>query len=95
LSPQGLEIRRGVWWRHQIVVSKSRIQHSDIEQGPLQRSHGIGTLVVHTAGTKNSSVQIDGLALETATQLRDALVSKRLASGDLVASGIGGDADGV
>ncbi len=76
LSEYGLDIRRGVWWRHRIVVPQSRIQHSDIEQGPLQRGFGIATLVIHTAGTKNSSVKLEGLAAKTAETLRDTLVSE-------------------
>jgi len=75
LSEHGLDIRRGVWWRHRIVVPRSRIQHSDIEQGPLQRGFGIATLIIHTAGTKNSSVRLEGLAAKTAETLRDTLVS--------------------
>ncbi|TWU56802.1 Bacterial membrane flanked domain protein [Rubripirellula tenax] len=81
LSLQGLEIRRGVWWRHQIVVPQSRIQHSDIEQGPLQRHFDLSTLIVHTAGTKNSSVSLEGIRHETAEQLREALISQRLSRG--------------
>lgn len=76
LSPHGLEIRRGVWWRHRIVVPRSRVQHSDIEQGPMQRGFGIATLVMHTAGTKNSSVRLEGLTAKTAESLRDILVSE-------------------
>lgn len=75
ISEHGLEIRRGVWWRHRIVVPHSRMQHSDIEQGPLQRMYSLATLVIHTAGTKNSSVQLENLNAETADQLRDALTS--------------------
>lgn len=76
LSDHGLDIRRGVWWRHRVVVPRSRIQHSDIEQGPLQRGFGIATLIIHTAGTKNSSVKLEGLAANTAETLRDTLVSE-------------------
>ncbi|MGB7326372.1 MAG: PH domain-containing protein [Rubripirellula sp.] len=78
LSEIGLEIRRGVWWRHRIVVPHSRIQHSDIEQGPLQRRFDLSTLIVHTAGTKNSSVSLEGIRHETAQRLREALVTSRL-----------------
>ncbi len=76
LSELGLDIRRGVWWRHRIVVPRSRIQHSDIEQGPLQRGFGIATLIIHTAGTKNSSIRLEGLAVKTAETVRDTLVSE-------------------
>lgn len=75
LGEEGLEIRQGVWWRHHIVVPRSRVQHSDIEQGPLQRSKGIATLIVHTAGTKDSSVKLEGLNDQVAQRLRDTLVA--------------------
>ncbi|MFG0265213.1 MAG: PH domain-containing protein [Rhodopirellula sp. JB055] len=75
ISEHGLEIRRGVWWRHRIVIPHSRMQHSDIEQGPLQRMYSLATLVIHTAGTKDSSIQLENLNFETAEQLRDALTS--------------------
>ena len=48
---QGIEIRRGVFWRKVINVPRSRVQHTDVSQGPLERSHGLGTLVIYTAGT--------------------------------------------
>ncbi len=70
----GFEIRRGVWWRHRIVVPRTRIQHSDIEQGPLERYFGLSRLVLHTAGTKNASVELAGLRSEVAETLRDALI---------------------
>ncbi|WP_047813507.1 PH domain-containing protein [Rhodopirellula islandica] len=77
INEHGLEIRRGVWWRHRIVIPHSRMQHSDIEQGPLQRMYSLATLVIHTAGTKDSSIQLENLNFETAEQLRDALTSGR------------------
>jgi membrane protein YdbS with pleckstrin-like domain len=77
LMATGLEIRRGVFWKHQISIPSSRVQHVDVSQGPLQRNFGIGTLTIHTAGTSNASVELAGLAFETATALRDQLVAQR------------------
>jgi len=74
LDETGLEIRRGVFWQHQISVPLSRLQHADIGQGPLQRRFGLGKLTVHTAGTANASVELNGLAIESATWLRDMLI---------------------
>jgi membrane protein YdbS with pleckstrin-like domain len=70
----GLEIERGVHWRHRISVARARIQHTDVTQGPLQRRFGIGTLVVYTAGTEHAAITISGLAHETALALRDTLL---------------------
>ena len=73
----GLEIHRGVLWRHQISIPVARVQHADVSQGPLQRQFGLGTLIVHTAGTQNSSVELDGLAHELAVDLRDQIVKQK------------------
>lgn len=77
LTPMGLEIHRGVFWQHRLAVPLARLQHADISQGPFQRRFGLAKLVVHTAGTANASVELDGLAHETAVWLRDRLISQR------------------
>ena len=80
LDSEGLEIRRGVLWRHQISIPLGRVQHADVSQGPLQRMHEIGKLTVHTAGTQNASVELDGLTHSVALDLRDLLVKQRRSS---------------
>jgi membrane protein YdbS with pleckstrin-like domain len=80
LTDVGLEFRHGVWWKHQQAIPWARVQHADVSQGPLQRMYGIGTLTVHTAGTKDSSVNLEGLAHETAVQLRDEVIRQRKSS---------------
>lgn len=77
VDEMGLEIRRGVIWRHQLSVPIGRVQHADVSQGPLQRMFGIATLTVHTAGTQNSSVPLEGLSHDLAIQLRDLIVHQR------------------
>lgn len=75
LDAAGLRIRRGVFWRNETLVPRSRVQHTDLNRGPLDRRFGLATLKVYTAGTKLASVAIDGLPESRATALRDALVS--------------------
>jgi uncharacterized protein len=74
LSRSALEIRRGVLWRSVIDVPRSRIQHSDVSQGPLERLHGLGTLSVYTAGTRHALVRLHGLAHERALAIREHLM---------------------
>jgi len=74
ISPLGLEIRRGIWWKHMIDVPRSRIQHTDVQQGPMARYFGLGKLVVYTAGTEHASVVLDGLEHGRAIQMRDFLL---------------------
>lgn len=74
LDADGLEIRRGVVWRRVINVPRTRVQHTDVSQGPLERSHGLSTLIVHTAGTEHAQVALPGLSREDALALRDQLL---------------------
>jgi membrane protein YdbS with pleckstrin-like domain len=74
VSPIGIEIRRGVLWRRVINVPRSRIQHTDVVQGPVMRRYQLATLVIHTAGTQDSTVTLAGLPHVTALQLRDYLI---------------------
>jgi len=70
----GIEMRRGVVWRRVIHVPRSRVQHTDVSQGPIERSHELGTLVIYTAGTDFARVHLAGLAHATALRIRDHLL---------------------
>ena len=74
LDERGLTIWRGILWRSVTSVPKSRVQHTDVLQGPLQRQFELATLVVHTAGTQDASVSLSGLAHRTALPIRDVLI---------------------
>lgn len=74
LGSLGLEIQRGIFWKRRITVPISRVQHTDVAQGPLQRRFEIGKITVYTAGTQNASVELDGLNFRVAGKLRDSLV---------------------
>ena len=82
VDTDGLAIRRGVWWRTEARVPRSRVQHTDVTQGPIERSFGLATLIVFTAGTQHARVPLEGLRHETARAIRDVLVE-------------GGEGDGV
>ncbi len=87
LDDDGFGVRRGHLWRRDTRVPGSRVQHIDIQRGPLERAFGLSTLIVHTAGTQNSSVSLAGLDQAEAERLRDALASRAARDGD-------GDGDG-
>jgi membrane protein YdbS with pleckstrin-like domain len=74
LDGESLEIRRGAWWFSETRVPRSRIQHTDVSQGPIERRHGLGHLVVYTAGTHHSEIKLGGIAHETAIAIRDQLL---------------------
>ena len=76
LNEMGLRIRRGLIWRTEISVPYSRIQHTDVSRGPVERWFGLSTLIVHTAGTENASVSLDGLPAPRASRIRDLLLTE-------------------
>lgn len=71
-----LHIRHGLWTRTRTAVPFGRVQHIDVTQGPLERRFGLGTLVLHTAGTRSGAVGLPGLLFEEAGQIRDHIRSK-------------------
>ena len=76
LSQTAIEIRTGVWWRTVTSVPRSRIQHTDVEQGPLMRKYGIAKLIIHTAGTQHATVELVGLSRQQADRTRDHLIAR-------------------
>jgi membrane protein YdbS with pleckstrin-like domain len=77
-----LETRRGIWFRLHQLLPLPRLQHVDLHSGPIERSLGLASLLLHTAGTQHASIVIPGLDAREAVRLRDGLIA------------IGGD-DGV
>ncbi|MGV8940537.1 MAG: PH domain-containing protein [Lysobacter sp.] len=73
LDAEGLAVRRGHMWRRETLVPATRVQHLDLKRGPLQRRRQLATLVVHTAGTRHSAVEVAHLDLADAERLRDRL----------------------
>ena len=76
VTSEGIEIRKGIVWRQVINVSRNRVQHTDVTQGPIQRHYGLATLTIHTAGTAHSVVTLSGVSRETALRLRDFLICR-------------------
>lgn len=74
LDGQGMAVRRGKLFFSETLVPRSRVQHLDIERGPIERHYGLATLVVHTAGTRNHALRQSGLDEAQALALRDALL---------------------
>jgi membrane protein YdbS with pleckstrin-like domain len=76
LDPGGMQIRRGVFWRSIVDVPCTRIQHTDVQQGPLERAFGLATLILHTAGTQHAVVPLAGLEHGVALRIRDWLLQE-------------------
>jgi membrane protein YdbS with pleckstrin-like domain len=76
LLADGLWVDRGVWWRSETFVPRARVQHTDVQQGPIARRYGIASLKVFTAGAGHGEIEIDGLIHADALWLRDELLGR-------------------
>ena len=71
-----LHIRHGLLFRMLTVVPFGRVQHIDVAQGPIERAYGLGTLILHTAGTRGAAVPLPGLLHDEAGRMRDRIRAK-------------------
>lgn len=71
-----LMYRKGLLFRSVTVVPFTRIQHSEIEQGVIERQFGLSSLSVFTAGGSQSDLVIPGLKREDAERIRNFLSQK-------------------
>jgi membrane protein YdbS with pleckstrin-like domain len=75
-----LYLRRGVLTRINTVAPYVRIQHVDTRRGPLERTFGLATTVVYTAGSRGADVSIPGLTPERADDLQARLKQLAIAA---------------
>lgn len=71
-----LLITGGVLIHQRVSIPAGRIQHVDVQQGPLERALGLARVRVYTASGGGADGVIPGLALETADALRERLVRR-------------------
>ncbi|MEM7688515.1 MAG: PH domain-containing protein [Pseudomonadota bacterium] len=71
MSADRLRVVRGILFRSDTVVPFGRVQHIDVDQGPVERWLDIATLTLHTAGNHNASVKLPGLKHENARDMRE------------------------
>lgn len=70
-----LETRSGIMFQVRRLLPLTRLQHVDLQRGPIERAFGLASLILHTAGTHQASITIPGLDAEEAARLRDHLVT--------------------
>lgn len=74
VGEQDISLQKGFMFWKLISVSFNRIQHLEVRQGPIERAYGLATLVIFTAGTLGSDLQIPGLPRAIAQQLKAQLL---------------------
>lgn len=68
ISPDFLEIERGIFWRKRFVIPFIRVQNTDTQQGPILRLFGLSSVTVATAAGNHA---IPGLDAAEAAEVRD------------------------
>lgn len=69
-------IESGVWWRTRRCIPRTRVQHVDIQSGPIDRMLGLANVDLYVAGGIGAVASIHGLSPAAAEQLREALIGR-------------------
>lgn len=68
ISPDYLDIAKGIIWRKRYIIPFIRVQNTDARQGPLLRMFHLSNVTVATAAAEHV---IPGLDVKIAEELRD------------------------
>lgn len=71
IQDDAIYLERGVFTHVRTLVPYVRIQHVDTSRGPFERTLGLSTLIVYTAGSRGADVSIPGLTPEEARDLQE------------------------
>ena len=69
-----LAVAHGIWWQTRAYIPRARIQHVDVEAGPISRALGLAAVSVFVGGLPGAVATIPGLQAEEADRLRRTLL---------------------
>lgn len=72
-----LQIKKGIFVRKNVYMSKERIQVIDLTEGLVQRMFGLVKVEVKTAGGGTESATINAITFEEAEELKEALRNRK------------------
>ncbi|WP_262694776.1 PH domain-containing protein [Kordiimonas aquimaris] len=75
LRAHDIHYKHGALWRHVTYLPFCRIQHVEIESGPLERLCKLSTLKFYSAGGGSADMKIPGLGFATAAKIRTVVMS--------------------
>lgn len=70
-------LRWGVFWRTERNIPRDRVQHVDINSGPLDRRFGLVQVSLHTAGSPAAVGVIPGLTEQQADDLKEMILESQ------------------
>lgn len=75
VTDDGLELRHGLIVRQESSIPNFRVQHIDLQQGPIDRALGIVRLRISTASPASDAV-LPGVELERAEAIRARILAR-------------------
>ena len=76
LREKDIFYKKGLIFRKSTVIPFNRIQHCEVNHGPIDRFFGLASLKIFTAGGVSSDLSIPGLSESKAHSLKDYIVGK-------------------
>lgn len=71
LFDKNFTYQEGVLVHKETAIPFSRIQHVEIDEGPLERYFGLASLSIYTAGDSGRDLKVNGLELNKAHSIKD------------------------
>ena len=66
-----ISYKKGVFYKKTTTVPFNRIQHVEIDQGPISRFFNLASLSVFTAGDSSDDLKVNGLLKDEAQQIKE------------------------
>ncbi len=85
---QDILFKKGLLWKKVTSVSFNRIQHIDINHGPLDRYFHLANIKFYTAGGSLVDLRIPGLPQPTAERIRAFILEKATTSPEVEAQSV-------
>jgi uncharacterized protein len=70
IAEKNISYQEGILYHKETVVPFARIQHIEIDEGPIERFFNIATLSIYTAGDSGRDLKISGLELMKAQEIK-------------------------
>ena len=74
LTAETVELRSGVIVHRHMVLPRTRVQNVTVSAGPVARSLGVTTVIVHSAGAKTPNIAIPDVTNEVGDFVRTSLL---------------------
>ena len=76
LRSRDIFYKKGLIFRKSTVIPFNRIQHCEVNHGPVDRMFGLASIKIFTAGGQSSDLGIPGLKESVAHTLKDFIIGK-------------------